>query len=615
MPRYLALLGMALLAAAICSAEINIPHAGEAHFAPDATAERLMKEQQQADPVMDFLEDLMEQPAEEEALVEVLPQQPHLHMPKMPPSATEADHQVDPHAERLVKDAQAEDPVLSFMEAQMAASDGSNMFGGREIDPETGLAKALKEHQDSEDIHERQKQKDAATQAGLRQIQADQNAVAMEQAAIEKAQQDKELRARAQKQKVDRMAAISAHVFSNVARATAAAAPADEEAKDEEAKDEEAKDEEAEDEDEEADEDEEEDLEEKFRDETLTETKEPVVPGSSAATTHSSAPHPPHAHQYSATPIGEKQERAAAQLGKGSHSAAKEDWAVEQEAYRRIHPHKTKAKKVVKMKTPTPLKDAKKELKTGLHHIRQTVKLQKFHPHLMTLKEAKAKCGKIRANAKAKCHKITHSTGLFCETLKVTKEECAEKKLKQAATCKVAHETAYNECLGLFNKAKKNAVIVDKRTDVESGPVKAIEATATGSTTCSKVFAASHKKCTAELKVYKDACAKSKHKAMVAMVVSELVALQGHTNTTSAATLKKQAAKAAKKASKVAAKVHKDAKALQGTKMSAAAVKCHKLKAKAKQVCDDTADKAKSVCRHAMQGSKVFEEFIALPQF
>jgi hypothetical protein len=192
MPRYLALLGMALLAAAICSAEINIPHAGEAHFAPDATAERLMKEQQQADPVMDFLEDLMEQPAEEEALVEVLPQQPHLHMPKMPPSATEADHQVDPHAERLVKDAQAEDPVLSFMEAQMAASDGSNMFGGREIDPETGLAKALKEHQDSEDIHERQKQKDAATQAGLRQIQADQNAVAMEQAAIEKAQQDKD---------------------------------------------------------------------------------------------------------------------------------------------------------------------------------------------------------------------------------------------------------------------------------------------------------------------------------------------------------------------------------------------------------------------------------------
>merc|ERR1719446_595226 len=137
----------------------------------------------------------------------------------------------------------------------------------------------------------------------------------MEQAAIEKAQQDKEIRDRAQKQKVDRMAAISAHVFSNVARATAAAAPADEEAKDEEAKDE----------DEEADEDEEEDLEEKFRDETLTETKEPVVPGSSAATTHSSAPHPPHAHQYSATPIGEKQERAAAQLGKGSHSAAKED--------------------------------------------------------------------------------------------------------------------------------------------------------------------------------------------------------------------------------------------------------------------------------------------------
>lgn len=555
------------------------PRAGEAHFAPDPKADALMKEQTEPDAVMDFMENLMT-PVESDEEMPPVPVTLEVELPPMPPRASEADHSVDPIAEALVRDNEQSDPVLTFLEAQMKrAGSGDHSDKARRhrsVTAEQAAAEAEK--------NERQLK-------ALDQMDDDLASFQDEQDGIKRSIIKRKKIEAAKRAKESRMQAISPHIFTAV--------------------------------------------------------HEPVVPaaGKGASTAATAAPLPPHVHKYRDTPQGASQEKADAALAKGASSAAKEDWRVEQEAYNEIHPHHHKKVKKVKALKRTPLKHAHASFEKGMGEIRATKKLLKFHPKLMSVAEAKVKCGKVRTNAKDKCSKATKAAGLYCKTLKITKEQCAERKLHQAALCKVAHETAYNSCLALYKKAKANEVTEDHQIDAAGGSVKAIATNSAGSHACSKLFATSHKTCAAKLSAYKAKCHAAKRKAMVAMVVEELVEVNNAKKAAkkvakkakktskkaakkaakkagkaikaqakkASSSLKAQAKKAAKKAAKLTAAVHKNSAALKGTKVSPAALKaareCHKLKAAAKTSCDTAAYKAKSACTKALKGSKVYEDF------
>merc|ERR1712216_82881 len=170
---------------------------------------------------------------------------------------------------------------------------------------------------------------------------------------------------------------------------------------------------------------------------------------------------------YSAVPKGAAEKKAAAVLAKGAKSWQKEDLKVHRETYRELHPgafwHKKKAVKKIKRRAPTPLKDAVRSNHRSLETIRKTRGIIHKRPKRLSLKGAKFLCKKVKAQAKKKCAAGRESKDLFCKTHGTTAVACSKRGMKTAADCKVAHQTAYNNCLSLWKRAKKNIADHKKR--------------------------------------------------------------------------------------------------------------------------------------------------------
>merc|ERR1719271_2212538 len=104
--------------------------------------------------------------------------------------------------------------------------------------------------------------------------------------------------------------------------------------------------------------------------------------------------------------------------------------------------------------------------------------------------------------------------------------------MKTAADCKVAHQTAYNNCLSLWKRAKKNIADHKKRL---AAPMKLskkqVQRQAKKSKKCAKLMDASNKTCKKAFKGYKKSCKKKMDEAVENEAsMDELVELQSRVN-------------------------------------------------------------------------------------
>merc|ERR1712096_537874 len=118
-------------------------------------------------------------------------------------------------------------------------------------------------------------------------------------------------------------------------------------------------------------------------------------------------------------------------------------------------------RKHIKHKAPTPLKDAEKSEHQAITTIHSTKDVIEKEPKRLTLKEAKSICVTQKKEATTKCANGKEAKALYCKEQHTSDVQCSKRGMKVAADCKVAHETAYNECLRLWKKAKK--IIADRK--------------------------------------------------------------------------------------------------------------------------------------------------------
>jgi len=321
-------------------------------------------------------------------------------------------------------------------------------------------------------------------------------------------------------------------------------------------------------------------------------------------------PHYTAPPKYSAVPAGAAATAADAKLADGASANRKEDWKVHKATYRELHPEaferKARPHKHLKRKPPTPLKNAEAAEHHAITTIHSTKEVIEKEPKMLTLKEAKAMCVTQKKAATKKCANGKEAKELYCKEQHTSDVQCSKRGMKVAADCKVAHETAYNECLRLWKKAKK--IIADRKKRL-AAPMKVskhhVEMQAKKSTVCSKLMAASAASCKKGFATYKKSCKKKMDLALEAEE-EEMTLLQKG--------VKKAALKKAHKKAKKAAKgAHKASKALRKAKgalvkagannaMSKALQKCALAKNKAKRACMKAVGKANDKCGALLRG-------------
>merc|ERR1712159_257878 len=167
----------------------------------------------------------------------------------------------------------------------------------------------------------------------------------------------------------------------------------------------------------------------------------------------------------------------------------------------------------------------------------------------LTLDDAKKSCGRIRSMAKKKCDSDAHHTHFFCITEGTTEKACDTEKMKGAAECKVAHETAYNKCFSLWKRAKKN--IHDAR-ERAAAPMhhtdEMVKTMQSGTTKCAGLMKDANVSCKAAFDKYHAICKGKILEAIETDFLEESAAPKAVAK--AAKTLKKAEAKVAAKAGK-----------------------------------------------------------------
>jgi len=472
-----------------------------------------------------------------------------MHIPPMPPTAEEAVHEEDPTAAKMLKQEEAEDPVLNFLDDAM-------MKTGPFMPAED---RAAVNAMDEDIAHQHE-----------------------EQMEIAKSLQKHEKEQQHHKQALSRFAALRAKyaTFSEESHVPVETF-----------------------------------VEHKKKGKTRA--KRTVKPQHTKPWTKKH--HKPYlapAH-YSAIPKGKAEKKAAAALAKGAASWAHEDLKVHRETYRELHPgafwHKKKAAKKIKRKAPTPLKDAERFNHHSIETIRHTKAIIHKQPKRLSLKGAKRLCKKNKALAKHKCAKGRYNKNLYCKTHGTTAVQCSKRGMKVAADCKVAHETAYNNCLFLWKKAKK--IIADRKARL-AAPMKEskkqVLSQAKKSAMCTKLMAASTKTCKSAMSGYKKSCKKKMDEAVDDEAeMDDLVELQEQADKAGKKAkkmkkLKKASKAAAKAAAKSANRLRKAKAALQKAgasgAMSKAIQKCAIAKNNAKRKCLKAIDHAHHKCGRLLRG-------------
>merc|ERR1711959_250175 len=296
--------------------------------------------------------------------------------------------------------------------------------------------------------------------------------------------------------------------------------------------------------------------------------------------------------KYSAVPAGAAATAADAKLANGADANRKEDWKVHKETYRELHPEAFERKVVhkhIKHKAPTPLKDAEKHEHAAVATIHSTKDIIEKEPKRLTLKEAKSMCVTQKKAATKKCADGKEAKGLYCKEQHTSDVQCSKRGMKVAADCKVAHETAYNECLRLWKKAKK--IIADRKKRL-AAPMKVsthhVETLAKKTKVCEKYDAAAAASCKKGFAAYKKTCKKKMDLALEAEEAEMTLIQKG---------AKKKALKKAHKKAKHAAKgEHKASKALNKAKGALAKAGASPAMSKALQKCALAKNKAKRNC-------------------
>jgi len=296
--------------------------------------------------------------------------------------------------------------------------------------------------------------------------------------------------------------------------------------------------------------------------------------------------------KYSAVPAGAAATAADAKLANGADVNRKEDWKVHKETYRELHPEAFERKVVhkhIKHKAPTPLKDAEKSEHQAITTIHSTKDVIEKEPKRLTLKEAKSICVTQKKEATTKCANGKEAKALYCKEQHTSDVQCSKRGMKVAADCKVAHETAYNECLRLWKKAKK--IIADRKKRL-AAPMKVsthhVETLAKKTKVCEKYDAAAAASCKKGFAAYKKTCKKKMDLALEAEEAEMTLIQKG---------AKKKALKKAHKKAKHAAKgAHKASKALNKAKGALAKAGASPAMSKALQKCALAKNKAKRNC-------------------
>jgi len=331
---------------------------------------------------------------------------------------------------------------------------------------------------------------------------------------------------------------------------------------------------------------------------------------------------------YSVVPVGTEARKADADLAAGADADRKEDWKVHQATYHALHPsarrlRKEKAKAAEKMPPKVaPLKQAQHSFHHALDTIDATKQIATTPLVKLTLDDAKKSCASIRTMAKKKCDADAHNTHFFCITEGTTEKQCDTEKMKDAAECDVAHQTAYNKCFSLWKRAKKNIHNARERaaapmthTDEE---VKDMSA---GTTKCAGLMKDANTSCKAAFDKYHDDCKKKVLKAIEVDFMEEMAApkakvakaakkadaatkeLKAVTKDAAKDDTKKKSegAKIAKKASEDSKAALKDAEHLLKKETSSdatkdAIVKCELKKNIAKRTCIKAVHSARDSC-------------------
>merc|ERR1711871_77503 len=215
---------------------------------------------------------------------------------------------------------------------------------------------------------------------------------------------------------------------------------------------------------------------------------------------------------YSPVPEGDDARKANADLASGADAARDEDWQVHKATYEKLHPsalevNKAKEEKKEQKASPKPLKVAQKSFHHGLDTIQATKKIVRTPLTKLTFEEAKTQCAKVRDTADSKCKDDKHDTHIFCLTEGTEKTECDKHKMKDAAECNVAHETAMNKCYDLWKRAKANIAEARKKaaapmdhTDTQVADMAA------GSTKCAELMTKAQASCATAETTYKSEC-------------------------------------------------------------------------------------------------------------
>jgi len=282
---------------------------------------------------------------------------------------------------------------------------------------------------------------------------------------------------------------------------------------------------------------------------------------------------------------------------------------VHRATYEALNPNRIQLRKKAKeelkdYKPPTPLKDAQGSFHKGLDTIDETKKIIATPLVKLTLPEAKDQCKKVRALASTKCAADEHDTKNFCLTEsdepKAHQKECEAHKMKDAANCHVAHETAMNKCFSLWKRAKgnieearKKAAMPMQHTDED---VKSMTA---GTEKCATHMAKAKSDCDAANAKYTQQCKKTMAAAIEQTVVQLQLPDAKDTKGTKQAKEQAQASSDALKEAEASM-----AKETADPGMKKALEECEISKNVAKRTCVAAIHKARNTCDSLTSTSK-----------
>jgi len=304
---------------------------------------------------------------------------------------------------------------------------------------------------------------------------------------------------------------------------------------------------------------------------------------------------------YSAVPTGHTARQADADLASGADASRKEDWMVHQATYDQLHPSasalkKAEAKKQEEQPDATPLKDAQAALHHGLDTIDETKTVISTPLVKLTLPEAKSKCQDIRTLAQKKCDSDEHDTHYFCLTEGTKHTDCDAHKMKDAAECKVAHQTAYNKCYDLWQRAKQNIADAQEQAAAPMAHTDdQVQSMADGTEKCATLMKKAKGECSEAYSKYKATCKAT----MMTAVDASVVELQLQTDSVSTPeSIEKVTAETEAKDTSSALKHAEETltKETASPALKDALVKCALKKNVAKRTCINSVHAARNGC-------------------